>query len=79
MAETHPAPCVAAVIDRCVVCCGRYIESGLANYVRVDICNVGGFTEAMKVAGWAEAHCTPRPPARPLVAVGVPGLGSGKG
>ena len=28
-----------------------YIEKGLCNFVRVDICNVGGFTEAMKVAG----------------------------
>lgn len=26
-----------------------YIEKGLVNYCRVDICNVGGFTEAMKV------------------------------
>ena len=33
-----------------------YIERGLTNYARLDICNVGGFTEAMKVAGWAEAH-----------------------
>ena len=29
-----------------------YIEKGLANYIRVDICNVGGITEAMKVVGW---------------------------
>ena len=34
-----------------------YIERGLTNYCRVDLCNVGGFTEAMKVAGWCEAHC----------------------
>ena len=27
-----------------------YIERGLANFMRIDICNVGGFTEAMKVA-----------------------------
>ena len=33
-----------------------FIEKGLTNYARVDLCNVGGFTEAMKVAGWAEAH-----------------------
>ena len=25
-----------------------YIERGLTNYARLDICNVGGFTEAMK-------------------------------
>jgi L-alanine-DL-glutamate epimerase-like enolase superfamily enzyme len=33
-----------------------FIEKGLTNYSRLDICNVGGFTEAMKVAGWCEAH-----------------------
>ncbi|MCP5097068.1 MAG: mandelate racemase/muconate lactonizing enzyme family protein, partial [Chloroflexi bacterium] len=33
-----------------------YLEKHLTDYARVDICNVGGFTEAMKVAGWAEAH-----------------------
>ena len=33
-----------------------YIEQGLTQFARLDICNVGGFTEAMKVAGWAEAH-----------------------
>ncbi|NTU81780.1 MAG: mandelate racemase/muconate lactonizing enzyme family protein, partial [Chloroflexales bacterium] len=27
-----------------------FIERGLTEFVRVDICNVGGFTEAMKVA-----------------------------
>ena len=43
-----------------------YIERGLANYARVDICNVGGFTEAMKVAGWAEAHYIDLMPHNPL-------------
>ena len=33
-----------------------FIERGLTQYVRLDICNIGGFTEAMKVAGWSEAH-----------------------
>jgi galactonate dehydratase len=33
-----------------------FIEKGLANFCRVDIINVGGFTETMKVAGMAEAH-----------------------
>jgi galactonate dehydratase len=33
-----------------------FIERGLTNYCRVDVPNVGGFTEAMKVAGWCEAH-----------------------
>lgn len=43
-----------------------YIERGLANFVRLDICNVGGFTEAMKVAGWAEAHYIDLMPHNPL-------------
>ena len=33
-----------------------FIERGLTNYCRVDLGNVGGFTETMKVAGWCEAH-----------------------
>jgi galactonate dehydratase len=33
-----------------------YIERGLTDFARIDVCNVGGLTEAMKVAGWAEAH-----------------------
>ena len=33
-----------------------FVEKGLANFCRVDIINVGGFTETMKVAGWCEAH-----------------------
>ena len=28
-----------------------YIERGITNFARVDVCNVGGLTEAMKVAG----------------------------
>ena len=28
-----------------------YIERGITNYARVDICNVGGFTESMKICG----------------------------
>ena len=43
-----------------------YIEKGLTNYARLDICNVGGFTEAMKVAGWAEAHYIDLMPHNPL-------------
>ena len=42
------------------------IERGLTNYARLDICNVGGFTEAMKVAGWAEAHYIDLMPHNPL-------------
>ncbi|MFA0079967.1 mandelate racemase/muconate lactonizing enzyme family protein, partial [Vibrio artabrorum] len=33
-----------------------YIERGIHQFNRLDICNVGGFTEAMKIAGWSEAH-----------------------
>ena len=43
-----------------------FIERGLTDFIRVDICNVGGFTEAMKVAGWAEAHYTDLMPHNPL-------------
>jgi galactonate dehydratase len=46
-----------------------YIERGLTNFIRIDICNVGGFTEAMKVAGWAEAHYIDLMPHNPLGAV----------
>ena len=43
-----------------------YIEQGLTNYARIDVCNVGGFTEAMKVAGWCEAHYVDLMPHNPL-------------
>ena len=43
-----------------------YIERGITNFARVDVCNVGGFTEAMKVAGWAEAHYIDLMPHNPL-------------
>jgi galactonate dehydratase len=43
-----------------------YIERGLTNYARVDLCNIGGFTEAMKVAGMAEAHYIDLMPHNPL-------------
>jgi galactonate dehydratase len=43
-----------------------YIEQGLTNFARIDICNVGGFTEAIKVAGWAEAHYIDIMPHNPL-------------
>jgi galactonate dehydratase len=33
-----------------------FIEQGLLNYARLDVSNVGGLTEAKKVAGWCEAH-----------------------
>ncbi len=43
-----------------------YIERGLTNYMRVDVCNIGGITEAMKVAGWCEAHYIDLMPHNPL-------------
>jgi galactonate dehydratase len=43
-----------------------YLERHLTDFVRLDICNVGGFTEAMKVAGWAEAHYLDLMPHNPL-------------
>lgn len=43
-----------------------YIEKHLTDFARVDLCNVGGFTEAMKVAGWAEAHYIDLMPHNPL-------------
>ncbi|MBX0331488.1 mandelate racemase/muconate lactonizing enzyme family protein, partial [Oscillochloris sp. ZM17-4] len=43
-----------------------FIERHLTDYARVDICNVGGFTEAMKVAGWAETHYIDLMPHNPL-------------
>jgi len=46
-----------------------YIERGITDFVRLDICNVGGFTESMKVAGWAEAHYLDLMPHNPLGAI----------
>ena len=43
-----------------------YIERGLTQYMRLDICNIGGFTEAMKVAGWSELHYVDLMPHNPL-------------
>jgi galactonate dehydratase len=43
-----------------------YVERGLTNFARIDVCNVGGFTEAMKVAGWCEAHYIDMMPHNPL-------------
>jgi len=43
-----------------------YIERGLAQYLRLDLCNIGGFTEAMKVAGWCERHYIDLMPHNPL-------------
>ncbi len=46
-----------------------YIERGLTNFARVDVCCVGGLTEAKKVAGWSEAHYIDLMPHNPIGAV----------
>ncbi|MEO6395841.1 MAG: mandelate racemase/muconate lactonizing enzyme family protein, partial [Devosia sp.] len=43
-----------------------YIERGIHQFNRIDVCNVGGLTEAMKVAGWSEAHYVDVMPHNPL-------------
>ena len=43
-----------------------YIERGITQFARIDVCNVGGLTEAMKVAAMAEAHYIDLMPHNPL-------------
>lgn len=43
-----------------------FLEQSLTQYMRLDICNIGGFTEAMKVAGWSERHYVDLMPHNPL-------------
>ena len=43
-----------------------YIERGITNFARIDVCNVGGLTESIKVAGLAEAHYIDLMPHNPL-------------
>ena len=43
-----------------------FIEQGLLNYARIDVSNVGGLTEAKKVAGWCETHYIDVMPHNPL-------------
>lgn len=43
-----------------------FLEQGLTQYMRLDICNIGGFTESMKVAGWSERHYIDLMPHNPL-------------
>ena len=43
-----------------------YIERGIHQFNRLDVCNVGGLTESMKVAGWSEAHYIDLMPHNPL-------------
>lgn len=43
-----------------------FIEKNITQFVRVDVCNVGGLTEAMKVAAMAETHYIDLMPHNPL-------------
>jgi galactonate dehydratase len=43
-----------------------YVERDIHQFNRIDVCNVGGLTEAMKVAGWSEAHYVDMMPHNPL-------------
>src|SRR3954466_6546314 len=43
-----------------------YIERGIHQFNRLDVCNVGGLTRSMKVAGWSEAHYVDLMPHNPL-------------
>ncbi|MEE2656909.1 MAG: mandelate racemase/muconate lactonizing enzyme family protein [Candidatus Latescibacterota bacterium] len=43
-----------------------YLERGITQLARIDVCNVGGLTESMKVAAVAEAHYIDLMPHNPL-------------
>lgn len=43
-----------------------YLERGITQFARLDVCNVGGLTESMKVASLAEAHYIDLMPHNPL-------------
>ncbi|MRI00086.1 mandelate racemase/muconate lactonizing enzyme family protein [Kriegella sp. EG-1] len=43
-----------------------FIENNITQFARVDVCNVGGLTEAMKVAAMAETHYIDLMPHNPL-------------
>ena len=43
-----------------------YIERGIHQFNRIDVCNAGGLTESMKIAGWSEAHYVDMMPHNPL-------------
>jgi L-alanine-DL-glutamate epimerase-like enolase superfamily enzyme len=42
------------------------IEEELIDYARIDLCIVGGLTEALKIAGWCETHYINIVPHNPL-------------
>lgn len=43
-----------------------FIEEGILNFARLDVSNVGGLSEARKIAGWCEAHYIDIMPHNPL-------------
>lgn len=43
-----------------------YVERGLLNFARLDVCNAGGLSESRKIAGWCEAHYIDLMPHNPL-------------
>ncbi len=43
-----------------------FLEKNITQFARIDVCNVGGITEAMKVAAMAEAHYIDLMPHNPL-------------
>ena len=43
-----------------------YIEQGITSFARIDVCNVGGISEAMKIAAAAETHYIDVMPHDPL-------------
>ncbi|MGI8482746.1 MAG: mandelate racemase/muconate lactonizing enzyme family protein [Thermomicrobiales bacterium] len=43
-----------------------YVERGILNFARIDICNVGGLSESRKVANWCETHYIDVMPHNPL-------------
>jgi len=44
----------------------QLIEEELLDYARIDLCIVGGLTEARKIAGWCETHYIKIAPHNPL-------------
>ena len=44
----------------------QVIEEELISYARIDVCNVGGLTEALKIAHWCETHYIDLAPHNPL-------------
>ena len=44
----------------------QVIEEELISYARIDLCNVGGITEALKITHWCETHYIDIAPHNPL-------------